>query len=150
MPLSCKKAAQRTSYKIKTNWGLSNSLFESFCVAFLKKRPQSKARSLGRSSQRAKRSFTAFLFCQAFFFVPLSAKEKSGQWIKESIRITRGTPHLCGSPLPRRTLAFTLLWRSGRIRGFRPLRRATADRGGSDKPLKRLDRNFQTVRQIKI
>jgi len=26
---------------------------------------------------------------------------------------------------------------------FRPLRRATADRGGSDKPLKRLERNFQ-------
>jgi hypothetical protein len=39
-------------------------------------------------------------------------------------------------------LAFTLRWRLGRIKEFRALRGATADRGGSDKPLKRLERNF--------
>jgi len=55
----------------------------------------------------------------------------------------RGTPHLCGSPLPSRGSAFTLLWRFGRIREFRPLRRATADRGGSDELLKKLEQNFQ-------
>ena len=51
---------------------------------------------------------------------------------------------MCGSPLPSLSSAFTPLWRLGRIEEFRPLRRATADRGGSDELLKKLEQNFQT------
>ena len=41
-------------------------------------------------------------------------------------------------------LTFTPSWRLRRIGLFRPLRRATADRGGSDELLKKLEQNFQT------
>ena len=51
---------------------------------------------------------------------------------------------MCGSPLPSPSSAFTPLWCLGRIEEFRPLRRATADRGGSDELLKKLEQNFQT------
>ena len=46
-------------------------------------------------------------------------------------------------------MAFTLRWRFGRVREFRPLRRATADRGGSDELLKKLEQNFQTGFAVK-
>jgi hypothetical protein len=39
-------------------------------------------------------------------------------------------------------LKFTPSWRFLTIRIFRPLRRATADRGGSDELLKKLEQNF--------
>ena len=65
--------------------------------------------SLGRRCQRKKRTYSLFLpYC------------------------IRGTPHLCGSPLPSLSSAFTLRWRFGRIKEFRSLRRATnAPRVGS-------------------
>ena len=97
------------------------------------------------ASAEAKLLFAAVLFCQAFFFGPSVSKKKAGNRFKKCLRAKgnslrlgevhplaqrlRGTPHLCGSPLPSRGSAFTLLWRFGRIREFRPLRRATADRG---------------------
>ena len=94
-----------------------------------------------------------------FSFGPSVSKKKAGNRFKKCLRAKgnslrecevppplaqwlRGTPHLCGSPLPSRGSAFTLLWRFGRIREFRPLRRATADRGGSDELLKKLEQNF--------
>ena len=125
------------------------------------------------ASAEAKLLFAAFLFCQArealappggvkrsqFSFGPSVSKKKAGNRFKKCLRAKgnslrlgevpplaqrlRGTPHLCGSPLPSRGSAFTLLWRFGRIKEFRPLRRATADRGGSDELLKKLEQNFQ-------
>ena len=57
---------------------------------------------------------------------------------KDSLCKERGTPHLCGSPLPSHGLAFTLLWRFRTIGEFRPLRRATnAPRVGSAPPFEK-------------
>ena len=46
-------------------------------------------------------------------------------------------------------LKFTPSWRFLTISIFRPLRRATADRGGSDELLKKLEQNFQTGFAVK-
>ena len=75
---------------------------------------------------------------------PLSTKTKGNPplvWFLASQ--AKHTHRKRSSPLPSRGSAFTLLWRFGRIRKFRPLRRATADRGGSDELLKKLEQNFQ-------
>ena len=119
------------------------------------------------ASAEAKFLFAAFLFCQAFFFGPSVSKKKAGNRFKKCLRAkgnslrlgeahplaqtlvwflasqAKHTHRKRSSPLPSRGSAFTLLWRFGRIREFRPLRRATADRGGSDELLKKLEQNFQ-------
>ena len=120
------------------------------------------------ASAEAKLLFAAFLFCQArealappggvkrsqFSFGPSVSKKKAGNRFKKCLRAKenslrlgevhplaqrlRGPPHLCGSPLPSRGSAFTLLWRLGRIGEFRSLRRATnAPRVGSAPPFEK-------------
>ena len=112
------------------------------------------------ASAEAKFLFAAFLFCQAFFFGPSVSKKKAGNRFKKFLRAkgnslrecevppplstgTKGNPPLVRFPSFRLRRKFTLRWRFGRIKEFRPLRRATADRGGSDELLKKLEQNFQ-------
>ena len=96
-----------------------------------------------------------------FSFGPSVSKKKAGNRFKKCLRAkgnslrecevppplssgTKGNPPLVRFPSFRLRRKFTLRWRFGRIREFRPLRRATADRGGSDELLKKLEQNFQT------
>ena len=115
-----------------------------FTSLFSKSDRRSNARSVGRRAHAAKSPTRAFLFAKLFLLRFFCQKKKRTNDLKRLYGI-RGTPHLCGSPLPSWGSAFTPLWRFGRIREFRPLRRATADRGGSDELLKKLEQNFQTA-----
>jgi hypothetical protein len=116
--------------------------FESFSVAFFKKRPLIQRAERWSPPQRRNLFFGVFFFAKLFSLRLWSQRKKRISDL-ENACVERGTPHLCGSPLPSCGSAFTPLWRFGRIKEFRPLRRATADRGGSDKPLERLERNSQ-------
>ena len=78
-----------------------------------------------------------------FSFAPLVSKKKAGKRFGK-ILCRKGNPPLVRFPSFRLRRKFTLRWRFGRIREFRALRGATADRGGSDELLKKLEQNFQT------
>ena len=113
-----------------------------FCVAFPKATADPTRGALVASAE-AKLPFRRVLFCQAFFFAPLVSKKKAGKRFGKRL-CRKGNPPLVRFPSFRLRRKFTLRWRFGRIKEFRPLRRATADRGGSDELLKKLEQNFQT------
>ena len=118
------------------------SLLKVFTSLFSKSDRPSNARSVGRRAHAAKHLLRRVLFCQAFFFAPLLPKKKAGKQFKKAL-CGKGNPPTCAVPLCQACgLSFTPLWRFGRVREFRPLRRATADRGGSDELLKKLEQNF--------
>ena len=93
-----------------------------FASLFSKRDRPSTARSGGRSSQRAKYPFSAFLFV-SFFFAPFSAKEKAANDLYFLYAKIRETPtcvfpsFVCDEIHPS--------WRLRTIETFRPLRRAT-------------------------
>jgi hypothetical protein len=83
-----------------------------------------------------------------FFFAKLFSLRLWSQRKKRTNDLSKplwgkGNPPLVRFPSFRLRRKFTLRWRFGRIKEFRPLRRATADRGGSDELLKKLEQNFQ-------
>ena len=123
-------------------------LFESFYVAFFKKRPPIQRAERWSPPQRRNLLFGVFFFAKLFSLRLWSQRKKRVNNV-ENACVERGTPHLCGSPLPSPSSAFTPLWRRGRREEFRPLRRATADRGGSDELLKKLEQNFHTDTAVK-
>ena len=116
-------------------------MWKVFASLFSKSDRPSNARSVGRL-RRGEISFSAFLFCQAFFLRLLCQRKKRISNLKR-LCAERGTPHLCGSPLPSHRLGIHPSVALSNDKEFRSLRRATADLGGSGKPLKRLVRNFQ-------
>ena len=104
-------------------------------VRFLKKAEEKQILS---KSLKCFNNFFLALFWSSFL-------QKLAGWRGRAPHLfLQGNPPLVRFPSFRLRRKFTLRWRFGRIKEFRPLRRATADRGGSDKPLKRLERNFQT------
>jgi hypothetical protein len=107
------------------------------------KRPPIQRAERWSPPQRRNLLFGVFFFAKLFSLRLWSQRKKRVSDSKNTC-VERGTPHLCGSPLPSYSSAFTPLWRLGRIGEFRALRGATADRGGSDELLKKLEQNFQT------
>ena len=125
-------------------------LQESFRPPFSKGGAIQRAERWSRLARR-EIFLVASSFLPSFFLCASDAKEKSGHRIKLAFVGERGTPHLCGSPLPSHGLAFTPLWRFRTIRNFalcggRPTLRALDRR----KPLKRLDRNFLKLRAVAV
>ena len=124
------------------------------------------------SPPQRRNSFIRGSFLPSFFLCASSAKEKSGQTVTMRKMgfaflhkaILCSTPAFLLTPLAQNENRFAALSQKSQatfclakenaVGLFRSLRRATADRGGSDKPLKRLEPNFQKDkvprRQIKI
>ena len=114
---------------------------ESFYVAFFKKRPLIQRAERWSPPQR-RNTFIRVSFLPSFFLCASCAKEKSGRvGIKPFIQ--KGKPPLVCFPSFGFTEIHPFVALSNN-KEFRALRGATADRGGSDKPLKRLERNFPT------
>ena len=115
-----------------------------FCGRFLRRFFQKATAHPTRgalvASAEAKSLFRRISFAK-LFFCACCVKRKAD---KRSLIacVERENPHLCVFPLSA-SPKFTLSWRFRTIREFRALRGATAELGGSAKPLKRLERNFQ-------
>ena len=80
--------------------------------------------------------------------MPLVSKKKAGKRFEKTLW-DKGNPHLCVPPLSSLWLEIHPFVALSNDKEFRTLRGATADRGGSDKPLKRLERNFQADNAVK-
>ena len=128
-------------WDLSVSWTLWRSRCKSFRPPFSKGGADPTRGALVASAE-AKPPFRRVLFCQAFFFAPLVSKKKAGERFKKCLW-DKGNPPLVRFPSFRLRRKFTLRWRFGRIREFRTLRGATADRGGSDELLKKLEQNFQ-------
>ena len=113
-----------------------------FTSLFSKSDRRSNARSVGRRARR-NLSYGVFFFAKLFSLRLWSQRKKRTNDLSKPLW-GKGNPPLVRFPSFRLRRKFTLRWRLGRIRLFRPLRRATADRGGSDELLKKLEQNFQT------
>ena len=129
---------------------------EGFYVAFFKKRPPIQRAERWSPPQRRNLLFGVFLLL-SFSFAPAVSKEKRINDYKSLVQ--KGKTPTCvvltsplakypsrakGASIPSFGFAeihpFVALSNG---KEFRSLRRATADLGGSGKPLKRLKRNFQ-------
>ncbi len=145
---------------------------ESFYVAFFKKRPLIQ-RAVRWSPPQGRNLLYALSFlpsegcrlrlrlsaAKQFSFALLLPKKKADKRFGIAC-VERGTPHLCDSSLRALPEAASFLRKHrqalptlrlgihpsvalGKDKESFALASATADRGGSDKPLKRLERNFQ-------